>query len=108
MTRLPLYINSERVIAPSLSSRLFEPATWRQRQSEKKVGNYTTVHGTLDAERVVGKLRASCINKETIFLTWAMLWRHFEHYAKPRRQDGEDPVEHRQKNGLVWITIVVA
>lgn len=35
ITQLPPSLYSERVIAPSLSCRLSEPATWRQRQNEK-------------------------------------------------------------------------
>ncbi|KAJ5252151.1 hypothetical protein N7489_002561, partial [Penicillium chrysogenum] len=48
---------SEGVTAPSVSSSS-GPATWRQRQWERKVRQYSTVNGTLDAKGVVGKPQA--------------------------------------------------
>jgi hypothetical protein len=50
------------------------PATWRQGQWERKVRQYSTVNGTLDAKGVVAKLQAKGIDKETIFVAWAT-WR---------------------------------
>ncbi|KAJ5477946.1 hypothetical protein N7530_003455 [Penicillium desertorum] len=61
---------SEGVTAPSVSSSS-GPATWRQKQYERKVRQYSTVNGTLDAKGVVAKLRANGINKDTIFVAWA-------------------------------------
>jgi hypothetical protein len=66
---------SEGVTAPSVSSSS-GPATWRQRQWERKVRQYSTVNGTLDAKGVVGKLQAKGIDKETIFVAWHEVWRN--------------------------------
>ncbi|KAJ5248099.1 hypothetical protein N7524_012059 [Penicillium chrysogenum] len=70
-----LELTSEGVTAPSVSSSS-GPATWRQRQWERKVRQYSTVNGTLDAKGVVGKLQAKGIDKETIFVAWHEVWRN--------------------------------
>jgi hypothetical protein len=61
---------SEGFIAPS-SSRLLVQASYQLERFEKKVRALPSRHGTLDANRVVGKLREIGISKETIFLSWA-------------------------------------
>ncbi|KAJ5814748.1 hypothetical protein N7474_006525 [Penicillium riverlandense] len=60
----------EGIIAPSKSG-LSAQATQRQKDYEKKVRTYYSQDGTLDANRVVGKLREIGISKKTIFLSWA-------------------------------------
>ena len=61
---------SEGVIAPS-SSHLPGPAGWQLQRFEKKVRALASHDGTLDAKRVVGKLREIGISKKPIFVSWA-------------------------------------
>jgi hypothetical protein len=61
---------SEGVIAPS-SSPLAVQISYQLKQFEKKVRALPSHDGTLDAKRVVGKLREIGISKQTIFLSWA-------------------------------------
>jgi hypothetical protein len=69
---------SEGVIAPS-SSRLLVQASYQLKRFEKKVRALPSRHGTLDANRVVGKLREIGISKKTIFLTWEIYDEEFSH-----------------------------
>ncbi|CAG8152603.1 unnamed protein product [Penicillium nalgiovense] len=78
---------SKGVIAPS-SSNLSKDAIQRQKQNEKKVKGYHTHHGTLDAKSVVTKLRKNGINKDTIFVAWALWPFDLSYLRRWLRQEG--------------------